>query len=314
MSTIIKLKAEIDNPNLPVLMENGEIGNYYVGRWFNKCVELGYTPTETELNAIKAFIQNGVSNDWLDFIKYYLPFIGSKDNYMAGAVPLIDKVGNYEMAEYEGGFGSYTLEKAFAYDANDKIVSLGYSTNDAVGGSAFIKTPIQMSDMHNGVSAFFNFKPIDGILGDLASITDNSQTKGFDLYILANNTLQFTVTGVSGSLTIGVLNKNAVTTAISNNQNINLGLGIYSQNSVGKYNSFAYTTGTHAEYANSDWSSINNMETFSGKLNIKGPTAVRTNKIPLYSFGVFDISKNSRARARAFSDAVFALNTALGRS
>lgn len=155
MGTIIKLKAAVNNNNLPILGNDGKITDYYVGRLRNKIMELGGTVTDTEVSALTALVENGRTNGWLDKVAYFLPFIGSRDIPFSGAVPLIDRYGDWNMDEYTGT--SEVTEDLFAYDSNDRIKSLGY-----IGcvSSAYLKTPVKASDIHNSLGTFIHLEII----------------------------------------------------------------------------------------------------------------------------------------------------------
>jgi hypothetical protein len=47
------------------------------------------------MEAVGAFIEDGINKGWINHIKYFLPFIGNNTIPLAGAVPLIDGVDNY---------------------------------------------------------------------------------------------------------------------------------------------------------------------------------------------------------------------------
>ena len=95
-TTVTKLKAEVQNNNLPYLTESGSVEQYYVGRYIDALAELGYTLTASEKQAIDTFIQSGIDEGWIDEVKYFMPFIGSSSIPEATLVPLVDQVGDYE--------------------------------------------------------------------------------------------------------------------------------------------------------------------------------------------------------------------------
>jgi hypothetical protein len=82
MGTLIKIKAEIVNPELPVITEQG-ILPYYTGIYVNKLAEKGVTLTQTEINAVTAFINSLIEADVIDKIGTFYPYIGNPN------VPLI---------------------------------------------------------------------------------------------------------------------------------------------------------------------------------------------------------------------------------
>lgn len=137
-TTVTKLKAEVFNKELPVLLEDGTVSNYYLGQFLNTIAKYGYTPTTAEKNALAAFIESGIDNGWIDDVYYCLPFIGDSDNPNAGIVPLIDNLDGYKMAEYDG---TEDFSDMFQFDANThKILSMHNSST-----TKHIKTPLEYS-------------------------------------------------------------------------------------------------------------------------------------------------------------------------
>ena len=121
MATVTKLKAAVNNKNLPILGEDGNIYNYYVGRYIKKMSELGYTLTSTELQAVNTFVNAGISDGWIDKVAYFMPFIGTETTPLQGMVPLIDSISDYELAVNSVG-------TIFSFE-NGKIKSFGGSSN-----------------------------------------------------------------------------------------------------------------------------------------------------------------------------------------
>lgn len=95
-TTVTKLKAEVQNNNLPYLTESGSVEQYYVGRYIDALTKVGYTLTTSEKQAVDAFIKSGIDEGWIDGVKYFMPFIGSSSTPKATLVPLVDQVGDYE--------------------------------------------------------------------------------------------------------------------------------------------------------------------------------------------------------------------------
>lgn len=169
MTTVTRLKAEVNNENLPILGNDGQMyHNYYYGRFFNAITDLGYTPTNEEKQAIEEFIADGEANGWIDMVFYFMPFIGDRQHPMTGLVPLIDKVANYDLAV------DSVEESAFSYDAQDKIKQCG-GTNTTVRN---IKLPVTEEAVGRQFSPFvnFNIEPTNNqlhILGGFASIIND---------------------------------------------------------------------------------------------------------------------------------------------
>lgn len=158
MATVTRLKAEVNNKNLPILGEDGNLYSYYFGRYFNKIVEKGYTPTPSEKTALEAFIKDGIDNGWIGIVKYFLPLIGDSSHLDAAAVPLIDEVGNYAMVEYDG-----TEDFSNMFEVNPVNGKIKYYTK--VGTTTtYIKSPCTIASMNGGIS-FYGYIPtpfVDG--------------------------------------------------------------------------------------------------------------------------------------------------------
>lgn len=91
MTTLIRMKAEVVNPELPVLTEQGFLP-YYTGVYVNRLADKGVTLTQTEINAVTAFVNTLLENGLLGCIGSFYPFMGNPN------VPLI---GNKEL-EFTG--------------------------------------------------------------------------------------------------------------------------------------------------------------------------------------------------------------------
>lgn len=87
MGTLIRMKAEVNNPELPVVTEQG-ILPYYTGIYVNNLADNGITLTQTEINAVTAFVNTLKDANVLDKIDTFYPFIGDAN------IPLI---GNKEL-------------------------------------------------------------------------------------------------------------------------------------------------------------------------------------------------------------------------
>lgn len=137
MATVTKLKAAVNNKNLPILGSDGNLYNYYVGRWQNILAENGYIPSASEISAVNAFIENGINNGWIDKVKYLMPFIGSESAPITGMVPLIDNVAQYNLVEQ-------TVDaKLFSYSGG-KIACLGGRDDNS---NINAQTPINTSQL-----------------------------------------------------------------------------------------------------------------------------------------------------------------------
>jgi hypothetical protein len=150
MATVTKLKAAVDNKNLPILGVDGNLYNYYVGRYTNKIGELGYTPTSTEISALNAFIEKGIEDGWIDKLEYFMPFIGLESTPLTGMVPLVDKVADYELAVE-------TVDADLFSYYNGKIISFGNPLIEKKNLS--VKLPVKTSDIgNNSYAPYFNVK------------------------------------------------------------------------------------------------------------------------------------------------------------
>lgn len=178
MTTVTKLKAAVNNKNLPVLGEDGNIYSYYVGRYMNKMSELGYTLTSTELQAVNTFINDGISDGWIDKVVYFMPFIGTETTPLQGMVPLIDNVANYELAVNSVG-------NIFSFE-NGKIKSFGGSSN-CIGTAEIpvtnfdLGTPDAFSTFINVNYLAANGDDKSDIKGSFASAQDSENIARFSI-------------------------------------------------------------------------------------------------------------------------------------
>lgn len=98
MNTITKLRINVNNENLPVIVD-GKLLNAFVARYINKLREYNYTLTQDELSAVNNLVDDAVSHKWLQYIDYFFPFIGSRTNLQAAMIPLIDRHTDYDIYE-----------------------------------------------------------------------------------------------------------------------------------------------------------------------------------------------------------------------
>lgn len=150
MATVTKLKAAVNNKNLPILGADGNLYNYYVGRWRAKLLELGYTPTNSELNAVESFVESGIQDGWIDEVKYFMPFIGPQSTPLTGMVPLIDQIADYQLAV------ETVNEKLFNY-SNGKIAGVGgrNDNNNTITNLPFTTSQIN-SALDYAISFYFD--------------------------------------------------------------------------------------------------------------------------------------------------------------
>lgn len=149
MGTLIRMKAEVVNPELPVITEQG-ILPYYTGVYVNRLAEKGVTLTQTEINAITAFINSLIDADLIDKIGTFYPFIGNVN------VPLL---GNRELefadvtsANTKLDFVENKLRGIKAFDRMDNVKLSDLANSDfgvMFGGSAILATPTTMPSSPN---------------------------------------------------------------------------------------------------------------------------------------------------------------------
>lgn len=134
MATVTKMKAAVNNKNLPILGSDGNLHNYYVGKWQNMIVEKGYNPTADEINALDAFVEAGINDGWINKVLYLLPFIGSESTPLTGIVPLIDNIADYNLAvsTVDGNLFSYLggKIKSFGGTAHHGTIDIPIKTSD----------------------------------------------------------------------------------------------------------------------------------------------------------------------------------------
>lgn len=321
MISVIKLKAQVDNRDLPVLTNDGDITNYYVGQYKNKLLELGYTLTTRQMEAVEAFIEDGINKGWINHIKYFLPFIGNNTIPLAGAVPLIDEIDNYQMSSYTM---NEDLSKIFLYDNAGNIISMGGATvtpNDQV-----LKTPIKLSDMNKGVNLSVSFAPFVRDNTDLSyfacmlkdgkvirAVRMNSTSSRFEIATRQNindsNPVLINVFAPFGEQMDQLfLNREAF------NLNIN-----YYQDETGNVNYMRYVisanktinnydTGLSTSFVIGDTTDAN-----TGTFNANFGQNNYTNLIPIRTWAVFN-PNIPRTALTDFNSAVFNLNIALGRT
>lgn len=107
MSTITRIKGEINNPNFPVLTADG-LKSYYYGKYVNALAELGFTLSAAQNTAIETFLNTLMENEVMQFVKCMYPLIGTTSVPLAANVPLIG----------DKSFGLPSDFDGFVYDGN----------------------------------------------------------------------------------------------------------------------------------------------------------------------------------------------------
>jgi hypothetical protein len=320
MATVTKLKAAVNNKNLPILGEDGNLYNYYYGRWINKVSEFGYAPRVDVKNALNAFVESGINNGWIDRISYFLPFVGSQTNPKAGFVPLIDNLSsNYEINEYDETDANIAL--SFSYDSNGNIISYG-----ATPGVGEYKTPIVINLpflKYKGISVLTEMKDFENIdannfLGNYVYIDNETRTgmMGFRKSLPAPSGAQFvhrhTPSDESLDTQVSIGNE-----LIAGSTNVVFGISyFYDASNTKRQVRFCIADGVEklsiiktSTIEFSDLSSISNSMIFGiGADNLK-----KVFHGKMKSFIIFDPNDITKDVMNSMITAMSTLNTALGR-
>lgn len=113
MSTVTKLKGLFNNPNLPVLTEEGLLP-FYLGKYVQALKAVNFFLSDAQKEAIATFTEKLTEIGAADYVKAFYPFIGSRSNTAAAGVPLIAG----DVVEFPSYFSH------FAYDQDDNIIGL----------------------------------------------------------------------------------------------------------------------------------------------------------------------------------------------
>lgn len=304
MATITKLKAAVNNKNLPILSNDGYLYNYYIGRYVDKMSELDYTLTEPERNALNTFINNGIEKNWIDKVLYFMPFIGTETTPLQGAVPLIDNIADYELAV------NSVDSSLFTFDNDGKIKSFGGSP-DCTGS---IEIPVTTFDLGllPAFSAFINVNYLE------ANGDDKKEIKGtFVSAYNSNNSLFGIRKGASGynsiqygRRTTDAIAFNAVTgTAYVEDAQLNVYATLRKNidNSLEREN---YSTTKGDTTINHNTVSITSIPTEEATYFVGGGTRNLTTVMNCFAIVKPFITESDFYN---LSQAVFALTTALGR-
>lgn len=172
MITVTRLKAQVDNTNLPILLEDGTITNYYSGKYISTLASVGYTISDAERTAINNFILSGIDKGWIPYVLYFNPFLGDSASPKAGVVPLIDQVSDYDLSIYES---DYNFANMFEYNSGGKISNYGKMSTPSIANAA-LKVKCSYVDMGGyGFTA-----------GIKANITDSNSTLDYMCGIIRN--------------------------------------------------------------------------------------------------------------------------------
>lgn len=313
MNTLVtKLKGVVDNNRLPVITEDGKVFDYYVGRYYDKLKSENYSLTDTEINAITTFVKDGIDKGWIDYMLYFLPFIGDKEHYIAGCWPLIDNLLNYSQRCTVGS------SLVFAYDENNKMIGT------SEGQRAF-NTPIKLAHMRGGFNFIATGAFSDKSHGFFGCDWDNNGNHSSFYSSRQGSGLKpnFYYKDSRGS-SVGF------TTALSSYQVsgpvANLGAGLWPipiEEQTGDsnwYRNVIYITqdgsAEQVVVAEEKQFSIQQIAATDEKFKLgayysSGEYSVRTG-YDILSFAISD-PKMPAEQVKAYSDAVFALNVALGR-
>lgn len=283
MTTVIRLRSTVDNPDLPVLTVDGKLMDHYVGHLYNKILELGGSVTETEINALTALVENGKEKRWIDKTAYFLPFIGSITTPFCGVVPLVDKYGAYAMSEY--GSSSEISSDMFAYDDNGRIKSMGYKNCQS---TSYIKTPVSSSDLQDSIGTFISFE-LNKVDCTFSSCAYSGSTATAAIRLKSNTSSSYGLCGMYGS-------KDALVptmgfSEIEDGTNINLYAAVYpvindEEEYVGKYVRAISIDGGDTAFSKGSWSYFNGVEPcpagskiFIGRKATSPNTGLHTNAV-----------------------------------
>lgn len=156
MGTLIKIKAKIVNPELPVITEQG-ILPYYTGVYVNKLAEKGVTLTQTEINAVTAFINSLIEANVIDKIGTFYPYIGNPNVPLIGSKEYVydDVAPSNENLDFVGG-----KLRGYKKLLSTNGVKLGdlAATDFGVmfGGSMITKVPSDNVSVINALAYFSN--------------------------------------------------------------------------------------------------------------------------------------------------------------
>ncbi len=321
MINVIKLRSLVDNKNLPVLTKDGEVSNYYVGAYKNKLSEIGFYLTEEQTTALNTFIEDGIGKGWIDYIKYFLPFIGDTNTPLAGAVPLIDSIDNYQMSVYTM---EENLSNLFVYNAQGDIMSMGGPT--ITPSTQILKTPVKLSDMAGGVNVTACIGPCDMSTSSLSYFgVMHSKTSGNVLRAFRVNTdsrfgvlFRPTVT-TENSTILNVVRPTALemSTLHTNKKSLGFNMSYFKDAKDGKVYYLRYMIAQDKSFSNYDKGlsatfAINDIPDSEGYFNLNYGQTAYSCKIPIQSWGIFDYTI-PRGLLEGFNAARFDLNVALGR-
>lgn len=161
MSTVTKILGIIDNPNLPILTNEGLVDQMY-GKFVNMLTEQGYTMTAQQSAAVSNFLNSLREMQFLDYIQTIFPFIGSSGNTNGAKVPLI---GN-KLLDFNSSFNGFEIQ--------DGII-MGLTKTPAV--STLLLSDIQPANDFVGAAYSFtksNTENVSSILDRLVPFDNTS--------------------------------------------------------------------------------------------------------------------------------------------
>lgn len=307
MATVTKLKAAVNNKNLPILGDDGNLYNYYVGTWLNKIRNLGYAPSAGEISALNTLIVSGINDGWINKVLYFIPLIGSQSNPLTGLVPLIDNVADYELAE------TSVDSDAFSY-LDGKIIGYG---NPSLSTPIRLNIPVTTGDIADiGFSTYANVKVTaeeyaSPFIRPLLSAYPSGEGASliWTVRLDASNRYQMSVRATEeGELTIATLD------AVPSSGQFGLFFARY-YDSVGQVNrakKYFIKKGASSPYAN-DMAGITTesiVNTTPYRYCLGG---YQVTKAIVNMCAIIEPNSLTASDMLAFNQAVFALTTALGR-
>lgn len=188
MGTLIKMKAEVVNPELPIITEQG-ILPYYTGVYVNKLAEKGITLTRAEINAVTAFINSLIKANVIDKIGTFYPYLGNPNVPLIGSKEYVyDDVtpSNVNLDFVDGKLRGYKK----LLSTNDVKLGDLAATDFGVmfGGSMITKVP--SDNVSINPLAYFSNKQETPAYVQLRFAIDSNSPTNFKFAILAKDESQ----------------------------------------------------------------------------------------------------------------------------
>jgi hypothetical protein len=165
MSTITRIKGNIDNVSFPILTEDG-LKSYFLGKFENGLSQYGYYLNASQESAIETFVNGCQEIGVVDSISAMFPFVGNSTCKNAAKVPIFGDI---------------------MFDFADSFSDLDYLANNNIKGiTRTPSTSIKVSDVYksNCVGTAVSFSKINS-----TNITYNDKLVEFtiDVHTRFNN-------------------------------------------------------------------------------------------------------------------------------